>query len=70
MDSKLSIRNLWSLNSAVTFLNHGSFGACPKQVLEFQQRLRSQLGQESLSFYGFVATSWVDRIETAKSRAV
>ncbi|MEH2089721.1 hypothetical protein [Nostoc sp.] len=32
---------LWSLDSTVNFLNHGYFSACPKQVLEFQQRLRS-----------------------------
>ncbi|WP_174707971.1 hypothetical protein [Nostoc sp. TCL240-02] len=46
MGSILSIRDLWSLDSAVTFLNHRSFGACPKQVLEFQQGLRSH--QESV----------------------
>ncbi|MEH2206057.1 MAG: hypothetical protein V7K53_18580 [Nostoc sp.] len=37
----------------MTFLNYGSFGACPKQVLEFQQRLRSQLEQEPLRFLGW-----------------
>ncbi|MCC5629671.1 aminotransferase class V-fold PLP-dependent enzyme [Nostoc sphaeroides] len=52
MDSRLSVRGLWSLDSAVTFLNHGSFGACPKQVLEFQQKLRSQLEHEPLRFFG------------------
>ncbi len=36
----------------MTFLNHGSFGACPKQVLEFQQKLRSQLEHEPLRFFG------------------
>ena len=36
----------------MTFLNHGSFGACPKQVLAVQQRLRSQLEQEPLRFFG------------------
>jgi isopenicillin-N epimerase len=30
----------------------GFFGTCPKQVLEFQQRLRLQLEQEPLRFFG------------------
>ncbi|MDZ7994966.1 MAG: aminotransferase class V-fold PLP-dependent enzyme [Nostoc sp. EfeVER01] len=65
MDSRLSIRDLWSLDSAVTFLNHGSFGACPKQVLEFQQRLRSHLEHEPLRFFG---REWEPLLDDARSK--
>ncbi|MEH1956228.1 aminotransferase class V-fold PLP-dependent enzyme [Nostoc sp.] len=65
MDSRLSIRELWSLDSAVTFLNHGSFGACPKQVLEFQQRLRSHLEQEPVRFFG---REWEPLLDNARSK--
>ncbi|WP_181374135.1 aminotransferase class V-fold PLP-dependent enzyme [Nostoc commune] len=65
MDSRLSIRDLWSLDSTVTFLNHGSFGACPKQVLEFQQRLRSQLEQEPLRFFG---REWEPLLDDARGK--
>ncbi|WP_442940290.1 aminotransferase class V-fold PLP-dependent enzyme [Nostoc sp.] len=65
MDYRLSFRDLWSLDSTVTFLNHGSFGACPKQVLEFQQRLRSQLEQEPLRFF---AKEWEPLLDNARSK--
>ncbi|MBD1889026.1 aminotransferase class V-fold PLP-dependent enzyme [Coleofasciculus sp. FACHB-SPT9] len=44
-------QKLWSLDPAVTFLNHGSFGACPLPVLEAQQRYRAQLEREPLRFF-------------------
>ena len=33
----------WALDPAVTYLNHGSFGACPRPVLEAQARERDRL---------------------------
>ncbi|HTL89539.1 MAG TPA: aminotransferase class V-fold PLP-dependent enzyme [Leptolyngbya sp.] len=42
----------WSLDPAFTFLNHGSFGACPIAVLEVQQELRSRLERQPLRFLG------------------
>ena len=40
----------WALDPSVTFLNHGSFGACPRPVLAAQQRWREQLEAEPVRF--------------------
>jgi isopenicillin-N epimerase len=43
-------RALWPLDTGVTFLNHGSFGACPRAVLAEQGRLRDRLEAEPVRF--------------------
>jgi isopenicillin-N epimerase len=40
----------WLLDRDITFLNHGSFGACPIPVLEAQTSFREQLEREPLRF--------------------
>jgi isopenicillin-N epimerase len=42
----------WTLDPAITFLNHGSFGACPRAVLDVQQALRDELEAEPVRFLG------------------
>ena len=41
----------WLLDSDVVFLNHGSFGATPRVVLDQQTRIRLQIEREPLIFF-------------------
>ncbi len=43
--------DLWSLDPGVLHLNHGSFGACPSQILEKQAELRRQMESNTLGFF-------------------
>lgn len=44
------IRNLFILRKDITFLNFGSFGACPKPIFENYQKWQYELEQEPIQF--------------------
>jgi isopenicillin-N epimerase len=46
-----ALRSRWSLDPEVTFLNHGSFGACPNDVRAAQRRWQDALEAEPVRFF-------------------
>lgn len=44
------LRSRWLLEDGLAFLNHGSFGACPRVVVEEQSRLRAEMERNPVRF--------------------
>jgi len=45
------LRSLWQLEEGTTFLNHGAFGATPREVSSAQQQWRVQMEQHPSRFF-------------------
>lgn len=50
-DPALDMRQHWTLDPEVVFLNHGSFGACPRAILAEADRHRAALEREPVAFF-------------------
>ena len=46
------MRDLFLLDPGLTFLNHGSFGACPREVLAEQRRWQDEMERNPVEFLG------------------
>ena len=61
---------LWPLDPKVTFLNHGSFGSCPRAVLAVQNRLRARLERQPVQFLVRELEPLLDEARTALAQFV
>lgn len=55
----------WTLDPAIAFLNHGSFGATPRPVLAAQQRWREQMEAEPVRFFSYELEPALDMARAA-----
>jgi isopenicillin-N epimerase len=58
----------WLLDPEITFLNHGSFGACPRPVLEAQNEWRARLEREPVQFLARQLENHADAARDALAR--
>lgn len=68
--SSASLRTHWTLDPTIRYLNHGSFGATPKPVLEAQSELRSRMEREPVLFLHRELESLVDAAREPLARFV
>jgi isopenicillin-N epimerase len=64
------MRDLFLLDPDLVFLNHGSFGACPREVLEVQQRWQRQMERNPVTFLGRQSAHLLSEARDALGAAV
>jgi isopenicillin-N epimerase len=60
--------DFWALDPSVRFLNHGSFGSCPRPVLEAQSELRRLMEAEPVRFLDGELEGRLDEARAALGR--
>jgi isopenicillin-N epimerase len=55
------MRRRWSLDPEIVFLNHGSFGACPTEILALQSELRARMERNPIHFFLRELEPMIDR---------
>ena len=53
----------WDFEPGITYLTHGTFGACPRPVLEFQRNLRAALEANA---FRFLTREYEERLDAAR----
>ncbi len=65
MSDARALRELFLLDEDVVFLNHGSFGACPRPVFEVYQAWQRELERQPVAFLG---RRYFDLMAAARAR--
>src|SRR5512132_43019 len=65
--SNVHVRELFLLDPEIVFLNHGSFGACPRPVFAEYQRFQLELERRPVEFLG-LKRRFPELIGTARER--
>jgi isopenicillin-N epimerase len=65
-----SLADRFVLDPSIVFLNHGSFGACPRRVLEAQDEIRARMEADPLAFFERDLPELLDAARLAVARIV
>jgi isopenicillin-N epimerase len=66
----MDLAPLWTLDPGVDFLNHGSFGACPREVLDVQRAWRERMEAEPVRFLARELEGLLDEARASLGRFV
>ncbi|MFH2002873.1 MAG: aminotransferase class V-fold PLP-dependent enzyme, partial [Planctomycetota bacterium] len=69
-DNPNRFADLFALDPKIDFLNHGSFGACPKELLEHQRELRDLMEREPVQFFVKTHEKMLDEVRECLARFV
>lgn len=64
------MREHWQLDPSVAYLNHGSFGACPVEVLRYQRELQDEMEREPVQFMMRRVEPLLDQSRTTLGRFI
>ncbi|HEY3855581.1 MAG TPA: aminotransferase class V-fold PLP-dependent enzyme [Verrucomicrobiae bacterium] len=62
--------DIWPIDPSIIFLNHGSFGSCPKPVLEFQRAMTDRLERQPIQFLVRDMEPMLDEARAALARFI